>query len=152
MEVMALSDLQIINEFFVDIWDRINKIEETKLTAGLDENISITEVHIIDKIGDRPPQRMSEIAAALGVTLATLTVACDKLEAKDLVVRTRSTRDKRVVNVSLTPRGYAVYEYHKQFHDRMIAAALQDLTREEIDVLVSSLLKLQRFFLSQAPD
>lgn len=144
-----MSDFETINTFLVDIWGCINKIEERSLATGLDESISITEIHIIDKIGDCPPRRMSEVARLLGVTLATLTVACDKLESKDLVMRTRDTRDKRVVNISLTARGRAVYEYHQQFHRRMIEAALENFTPEETAVLASSLLKLQRFFLSQ---
>lgn len=145
-----MSEHDIINSFFIDIWGRINKFEERAMTAGLDENISITEIHIIDKIGDRPPHRMSELARSLGVTLATLTVACDKLEAKDLIVRSRDARDKRVVNVSLTARGQVVYEHHQQFHQRMIDAALAELTPEETSVLTRSLLKLQRFFLANA--
>ena len=144
-----MSDYDTINTFLVDIWGRINKIEERSLTAGLESDISITEIHIIEKIGDSQPRRMSEVAKALGVTLATLTVACDKLENKGLTARTRDARDKRVVNVSLTARGQAVYEYHKQFHRRMIEAALSDLTPQETSILAESLLKLQKFFLPE---
>jgi len=144
-----LSDYETINTFLVDIWGRINKIEEHSLATGLDSDISITEIHIIEKIGVHQPSRMGEISKAIGVTLATLTVACDKLENKGLIVRARSSRDKRVVNVSLTARGQAVYEYHKQFHQRMLEAALSDLTPQETAILAESLLKLQKFFLSE---
>lgn len=146
---MCMSDYDTINTFLVDIWGRINKIEERSITAGLGSDISITEIHIIEKIGDSQPRRMSEVSRALGVTLATLTVACDKLEAKGLVARVRDSKDKRVVNINLTPRGRAIYEYHKQFHRRMIEAALSNLTPEETSVLAESLLKLQRFFLTE---
>lgn len=141
-----MSNYDTINQFLVDIWGRINKIEERSLTAGLGDNISIKEIHIIEKIGDQQPVRMSAIAKAIDVTLATLTVACDKLEVKGLVVRTRDTTDKRVVNISLTPRGQAIYTYHKQFHERMISAALSDLSEGETQVLAESLQKLQTFF------
>lgn len=144
-----MSNYDIINTFLVDIWGRINKIEERSLTAGLGSDISITEIHIIEKIGDTQPRRMSEVSRAIGITLATLTVACDKLESKSLVTRVRDSKDKRVVNISLTARGRAVYEYHKQFHQRMIEAALHELTAEEIAVLAESLLKLQKFFLAE---
>ncbi len=144
-----MSDYETINTFLVDIWGRINKIEEHSLTTGLGSDISITEIHIIEKIGAHQPSRMGEISKAIGVTLATLTVACDKLENKGLIVRARSSRDKRVVNVSLTARGQAVYEYHKQFHQRMLEAALSDLTPQETAILAESLLKLQKFFLSE---
>lgn len=145
-----MSDYETINTFLVDVWGRINKIEERSLSASLGADISITEINIVEKIGDHQPRRMSEVSKALGVTLATLTVACDRLEAKGLVERARDHKDKRVVNVRLTAKGRAVYEYHKQFHERMIDAALSDLTPQEQSILADSLLKLQKFFLSES--
>ncbi|NCB28448.1 MAG: MarR family transcriptional regulator [Clostridia bacterium] len=135
-----------INSFLVDIWSRIGKIEERALTAGLESDVSITEIHILEKIGDNPRCRMSEIARALGVTLATLTVACDKLVSKDLISRERDARDKRVVIVSLTPKGMAAYDFHKRFHDRMIDAAISGMDDDEQRALGRALDKLQTFF------
>lgn len=144
-----MSDFDSINNFLVDIWSRINKIEERSLAAGIGDNISLTEIHIIEKIGAQQPCRMSSIAKAVGVTLATLTVACDKLESKGLITRTRDTTDKRVVNISLTPRGQTIYTYHKEFHERMIAAAISDLSPDETALLAASLQKIQSFFEQQ---
>jgi len=144
-----MSDFDSINNFLVDIWSRINKIEERTLTAGIGDNISLTEIHIIEKIAAEQPSRMSTIARSVGVTLATFTVACDKLESKGLIQRTRDTADKRVVNISLTPRGEAIHAYHKEFHERMISAALSELSDSETALLASSLQKLRSFFEQQ---
>ena len=116
-----MEDAEQLNSFLVDVFGRINKIEERAMAGGLGSAVSITEIHIIEKIGDREPVRMSEVARSIGVTLATLTVACDKLVAKGLVRRVRSQEDRRVVNIMLTDKGRAAYEYHKDFHERMIA-------------------------------
>ena len=101
---------------------------------------------IIEKIGEREPVRMSEVARSIGVTLATLTVACDKLVAKGLVRRVRSQEDRRVVNIMLTDKGRAAYEYHKDFHERMIASLVDTLSPEQTALLAQSLEKLQDFF------
>ena len=90
--------------------------------------------------------RMSEVASSIGVTLATLTVACDKLVAKGLVRRVRSQEDRRVVNIMLTDKGRAAYEYHKDFHERMIASLVDTLSPEQTALLAQSLEKLQDFF------
>ena len=82
-----MEDAEQLNSFLVDVFGRINKIEERAMAGGLGSAVSITEIHIIEKIGDREPVRMSEVARSIGVTLATLTVACDKLVAKGLVRR-----------------------------------------------------------------
>lgn len=141
-----MTGAEQINAFFADGFGRINKIEERVMAEGLGSAVSITEIHIIEKIGDMAPVRMSEVAAACGVTLATLTVACDKLQAKDLVRRERDESDRRVVKVTLTDKGRAVYEYHKAFHDRMVNAVMDSLTPEQAAVLAQSLEKLQDFF------
>ena len=138
-----------INSFLVDMFGRVNKIEERAMAAGLGNSISITEIHIIEKIGDMEPIRMSEVAKSIGVTLATLTVACDKLETKDLVCRTRDKNDRRVVNITLTDKGRAAYEYHKAFHERMIESIIETLTPEQTAILGKSLETLQDFFLQQ---
>ncbi len=142
----AVFGAEQFNSFLVDIFGRINKIEERALAEGFGSAISITEVHIIEKIGGMEPVRMGDLAKSLGVTLATLTVACDRLEAKTLVCRSRSQSDRRVVHITLTDKGRAAYEYHKAFHARMIASVLDSLSPEQAAVLAQSLEKLQDFF------
>ena len=141
-----MTGAEQLNSFLVDMFGRINKIEERTMAEGLGSAVSITEIHIIEKIGAQGPVRMSEIAKSIGVTLATLTVACDKLVAKGLVRRVRSLEDRRVVNITLTAKGRAAYEYHKAFHERMIASVLDSLSPEQTAVLAQSLEKLQDLF------
>ena len=140
-----MAGAEQLNSFLVDMFGRINKIEERTMAGGLGSAISITEIHIIEKIGAREPIRMGELAKSIGVTLATLTVACDKLEAKGLVRRMRSIEDRRVVNIVLTAKGHAAYEYHQAFHGRMIASVLETLSPQQTAVLAQSLEKLQDF-------
>ena len=135
-----------INSFLVEVFGRVNKIEERAMAEGFGSSISVTEIHIIEKIGDMEPARMSDVAKSIGVTLATLTVACDKLSAKELVRRTRDKADRRVVNITLTAKGRAAYEYHKDFHARMVDAVMETLTPGEASVLGQSLEKLMEFF------
>ena len=57
-----MEDAEQLNSFLVDVFGRINKIEERAMAGGLGSAVSITEIHIIEKIGDREPVRMSEVA------------------------------------------------------------------------------------------
>lgn len=144
-----MSDYLKFNEFIVDIFNRILKIEQTALMAGLDENISITEVHIIDKIGEFGEIKMSMLASELSVTLATVAVACDKLENKGFIQKIKDTTDKRVVRISLTPKGFVVKKYHDKFHEEMSRAALADLTDEERSAIIKGVEKLKAFFINE---
>lgn len=142
-----MSAHQKVHSFLLDIFTRINKIEERALTTGLEFDISISEIHIIDVIGSCESVRISDIARSLGVTLATITVACERLERRGLIVRTRGKQDKRVVLVTLTPKGKAAYQFHDAFHHNLIDAALADLTQTEQDQLASALEKIEGFLI-----
>ena len=134
-----------VNTFLVDIFGRINKIEQRALAAGLNDEVSIAEIHILEKIGDAECACMSDIAHALDVTLATLTVACEKLVKKELIERVRAEHDRRVVLVSLTPKGRAVYLYHQQFHHDLIDSVIAELSQEEQQALAKALEKIEGF-------
>ena len=69
-----MADAERINDFLVDAYGRISKIEERAMTTGLGSAISITEIHIIEKIGLTEPARMSEIAHLLGYTTEDISV------------------------------------------------------------------------------
>ncbi|MGM9617467.1 MarR family winged helix-turn-helix transcriptional regulator [Butyricicoccus sp.] len=134
-----------VNTFLVDIFGQINKLEQRALATGLNDDVSITEMHIMEKIGEAGSSRMTDIARALDVTLATLTVACDRMQKKDLIERTRAEKDRRVVMVSLTPKGQAAWQYHEKFHHDLIDAALADMSEEEQNALSRALEKLGEF-------
>ena len=134
-----------VNTFLVDIFGQINKLEQRALATGLNDDVSITEMHIMEKIGEAGSSRMTDIARALDVTLATLTVACDRMQKKDLIERTRAEKDRRVVMVSLTPKGQAAWQYHEKFHHDLIDAALTDMSEEEQNALSRALEKLGEF-------
>ena len=136
---------QQVNTFLVDIFGQINKLEQRALATGLNDDVSITEMHIMEKIGEAGSSRMTDIARALDVTLATLTVACDRMQKKDLIERTRAEKDRRVVMVSLTPKGQAAWQYHEKFHHDLIDAALAGLSEEEQKALSRALEKLGEF-------
>ena len=134
-----------VNTFLVDIFGQINKLEQRALATGLNDDVSITEMHIMEKIGEAGSSRMTDIARALDVTLATLTVACDRMQKKDLIERTRAEKDRRVVMVSLTPKGQAAWQYHEKLHHDLIDAALTDMSEEEQNALSRALEKLGEF-------
>ena len=60
-----MASAEQLNSFLVDMFGRINKIEERTMAGGLGSAISITEIHIIEKIGAREPVRMGEIALSV---------------------------------------------------------------------------------------
>lgn len=139
-----------IDDLLSGTFNSILRIEEKSLDNRLTHGLTITEVHTIVAVGLHECNPMNVVAARLGVTLATLTIAVNKLVKKGFIERTRAEDDRRKVLISLTKRGRQVLRAHNLFHRQMINDALADLTEEEERVFASSLAKVKAFFDAQA--
>ncbi len=133
-----------INKVLVEVYDDVNRIEENSIRQGAFSDLSITEIHTIEAVGMYGSKTMSEIAMELEITMGTLTIAVDKLIRKGYMERSRSSLDRRIVNVSLTKRGKLAYRIHEKFHLDMVKAIMSDFTMEEEEVLLTALSKLNK--------
>ena len=59
---------------------------------------------------ERSPRSVSDLSAELRLEPATLSPLLKRLEAADLVTRTRNTHDERVLDITLTDAGRALRE------------------------------------------
>src|SRR5919205_1104482 len=73
--------------------------------AGLDVDVTLAQFRTLTVLASRGPQRAVDVAGELGVNPSTGTRMCDRLVRKGLIRRTRSTGDRRVVRLTLTPAG-----------------------------------------------
>ncbi|NDL67722.1 MarR family transcriptional regulator [Clostridiales bacterium F-3ap] len=142
-----MSDLyESLNGLLVRLFNHIMTIEEKALIIDAFKDISITDMHVIEAIGYDTARNMSAIAQDLDVTVGTLTIAINNLVKKEYVRRVRSAKDKRVVLVSLLPKGQAAYLHHMEFHKEMVDNIIKMLKPEEAEVLNSALHQLERYF------
>ncbi len=138
-------DEQLINDFFVGIYNRILILEEKWLR---EQNLQVTmsEAHMLVAVGQRENKAMSEVAEAVSLTNGTVTTMIKKLESKGYVMRSRDGDDKRILRVRLTDRGKEVTAVHENFHKKLTETVLNSITQEEKVVLMSTMEKIHRFF------
>ena len=87
--------------------------------------------------GEGQPLPCLEIAARLVTAVPGITGLIDRLEALGLVTRDRSTEDRRVVHVAITPRAIdllasldaPVQDLHRSLIGHLTRAELQELIR-----------------------
>lgn len=135
-----------LNSLLVELFKDIMEIEEKKLITDEFKDITYNDMHVIEAIGLEDSKKMSQIAKLMSVTMGTLTKAVDSLCEKNYVERVRSEKDKRVVLVSLTERGKKAYHHHENFHKEMISSILVETSKEEQELLVSTLSRLVGYF------
>ena len=136
---------EVLNVLLVDLFHNILEIEEKSLRdSGSD--LTITEIHTIDAVGESEPKTMTEISKILKITMGTLTTGVDKLIKKGYLVRKRTEEDKRIVLVELTEKGIKAKKLHDAFHQEMIDSIISNLDQTEEELLTQSLQKLMYFF------
>ena len=136
----------MFNEILVKLFREIMDIEGKAIITEEFKDISNNDMHIIEAIGIDEKKNMSTVAKEMSVTIGTLTIAINSLVKKGYVERVRSEKDRRVVYISLTPKGEKAYRHHEEFHRKMILATIDGLSEEEAKVLVHALSNLNTFF------
>lgn len=135
-----------INHTLVHLFNDILKVEEKALANGRFKELTMTDMHTIEAIGESDSINMTRLAKKIGITVGTLTIGINHLVKKGYAKRVRSEKDRRVVLISLTDKGRLAYRHHLDFHDRMISHIMQGLEEDELRVLQKALMKLDVFF------
>lgn len=137
-----------LNEVLVRLFRDVMDIEQKAIITQEFKDLTNNDMHVIEAIGVGEPKNMSTIAKELSVTVGTLTIAMNSLVKKGYVTRTRGSEDRRVVYISLSEKGRKSYEHHAQFHRAMIDSIVDQLSQEELEILISTLTKLNSWFRS----
>lgn len=137
-----------LNELISNAFWSVLKMEEQIANTSIQENLSISELHLLEAVaknGERGSS-ISEIAAELEITLPSVTVAVNKMAKKGFVEKKRSEMDGRQVLVKLTKQGRKVNAGHQYFHENMVRNAAEGMTEEEKAALAQALRKLNQYF------
>ncbi|WP_300207819.1 MarR family winged helix-turn-helix transcriptional regulator [uncultured Streptococcus sp.] len=138
-------DYNRINDYLVDIFNRVQVIEETSLRTSQFNDVSLKEMHTIEIIGKNTNVTPSDIARELMLTLGTVTTSLNKLEAKGYIERKRSKLDRRVVHLTLTKKGKLLDRLHRKFHKNMVIHIAEDMNEQEFEALAQGLKNLHKF-------
>lgn len=137
-----------LNDVLVKVFRNINTVEEQAIRTEEYKDVTVNDIHVIEAIGIGEQKNMTTVAKALHVTTGTLTISINSLVKKNYVERARSEEDRRVVLVSLTSKGKKAFLHHRQFHEQMVQAIVEQLSEEEKHVLEKALSRINQFFLS----
>ena len=136
---MGLDNARRLNKILAALLNSGLKMEEAVLKQSAAHNLSITEIHTLEAIGEGKPKTMTHVAAILKINVSTLTAAVNKLVGKGYVNRSRISEDRRIVNIELTETGIQAVREHEAFHLAMINDALSQLSPDEVEKSIQSL-------------
>jgi DNA-binding MarR family transcriptional regulator len=137
-----------LNQLLVMAYRKINKLEEGILNSVSGMDLSISEMHLLEAVGEKKGEGIPlyELAQRMELSPPTVTVAINKLSKKGFVVKSKSERDKRSVIVELTRIGKKMNAAHRYFHEQMVRDIDKLLTPTEREGLLRGIQLLNQFF------
>ncbi|WWR15943.1 MarR family transcriptional regulator [Lachnospiraceae bacterium JLR.KK008] len=135
-----------LNEVFVKVFKNIMALEEQAIRSEAYQNATANDMHVMEAIGNGKPKNMTSVARSLSVTTGTLTISVNSLVKKGFVERVRSEEDRRVVLISLTEKGKALYRRHQKFHEELVERIVNRLNDQEKVLLEKVLSNLNLYF------
>jgi len=102
----------------------------TRSLGAAAEETTIAQYRALVVLASRGPQRMVDLAGALGVAPSTAGRMCDRLVRKGLIRRHRARADRRSVLVSITAAGRDVVDLATRRRRELIADILARLPKD----------------------
>jgi DNA-binding MarR family transcriptional regulator len=107
----AVSAMEV--ESFVEALDlaqRTLRAVSDEALAGLGKGLTATQLRLLDRLSKLGESRLIDLAEVLSIAPSTATRICDALAERQLIVRHRRGRDRRELQIALTPAGTELLE------------------------------------------
>jgi MarR family transcriptional regulator, organic hydroperoxide resistance regulator len=131
-----------------DIIDNIRRVfqvvNEHSKKAEKDTGITGPQLWAIKTIGEFAPIKGAELARRIYLHPTTIVGILDRLEARELVMRTRSKVDRRIVEIELTELGKTLVASAPEVAQGMLVRGLEKLPQENLLRISDGLAELVR--------
>lgn len=126
--VMVAGIIDNIRRVFFVLAEQARKAEhETGLTGS--------QLWVIKLLERASPMKVTELARRMYLHPATMVGLLDRLEAKGLVLRTRSDTDRRVVHVDISDQGRELVRNSPEVAQEQLVKGLEPLEEKKIRVV-----------------
>jgi len=118
--------------------------ERGRVRRLLQQSVSLQHVHVLMVLRAAGPLTIGTLARTLDVSVASATGIVTRMEERELVERTRSREDRRVVTVSLARGGNAALDQLDGRAREHFKLMLDSLSIEELESLQAGFRALRR--------
>lgn len=122
----------------------IQALNESYKSTEQETGLTSPQLWAVKLIANAAPIKVSELARGMFLHPATIVGIIDRLEAKGLVVRTRSTEDRRVVELDLTSTGRELVANAPEAAQVMLVKGLEALPEKSLQQVAAGMEQLVR--------
>jgi DNA-binding MarR family transcriptional regulator len=132
---MVAEIIDNIRRIFYVLAEQSRKAEhETGLTGS--------QLWVIKLLAETSPMKVTDLARRMYLHPATMVGLLDRLEAKGLVQRIRSDRDRRVVHIIITEPGQEIVRNAPEVSQSLLVNGLEPLTDQKVRTVSNGLEQL----------
>ena len=139
---MDKEKLNQIVEKYEELNFLIHKRVEYLIHQQISETLTYDQHYVLKYIHKRKMTTASELAELLNVNKSAITALINRLEEKELIVRKRLAEDRRIVHLSLSERGHALFDQCEQKINVLVTKLINKFNEDEIVQFVQTYEKL----------
>ncbi|NHN30328.1 MarR family winged helix-turn-helix transcriptional regulator [Paenibacillus agricola] len=129
--VTELFDLEVMEQ----LHRQIHKKYLAEWSAISPLNLTLPQANMLYKLQKEGIQRVTDLAELLCMTPGSLTLLCDKLEEKKLILRYRDEVDRRSVYLEISEEGEKAVSSIKELKAELFKKMMQGVSAEDLQVL-----------------
>jgi len=122
---MVAGIIDDIRRVFYVLAEQSRKVEH-------DTGLTGSQLWLVKMLDGGSPMKVTELARRMYLHPATMVGLLDRLEAKGLVQRARSEKDRRVVHVSITDHGQELVRNSPEVAQRLLVKGLEPLAAKKV--------------------
>ena len=143
-EVIMSDPKETISEVIDNLRRAIQAIDRYSRAAEQETGLTGPQLWAVTHIAKEAPIRVSELARRMYLHPATVVGILDRLAAKELISRNRSTADRRVVEIELTGKGRELVEKAPEVAQDMLVTGLEALDSGRLKQVAEGMAQLVR--------
>jgi DNA-binding MarR family transcriptional regulator len=142
---MAVSSEECAREI-IDVVPLVMRVIRSEMRAQRGPDITVPQFRSLRFISRCPDVTLSDVAIYIGLTLPSMSKMIDGLVNRGLITRNPSSIDRRCIVLTVTKRGNEILKTAQDNTQAVITKTLSTLSNDEREVVVRSMLILQRSF------
>ncbi|MFD3156587.1 MarR family winged helix-turn-helix transcriptional regulator [Haloimpatiens sp. FM7330] len=104
-----------------------------------DSDFTIPQIIFMKILNKNIMMKINEISKEMNLANSTVSGIADRLEKQNIISRTRSDKDKRIVNIQLTDKGKEVVGEFRESINHYFEESFGKFTQEEINTILEGL-------------
>jgi DNA-binding MarR family transcriptional regulator len=108
--------------------------------------LTVAQLRSLAALGRQREMTAGQLARSADLNPATVTAMLDHLEAANIVTRHRSTEDRRVCNISLTPEGWELLQSKLADWQSIWEQTLADVSDRELEITAHVVAQISQLY------